>query len=135
VAAIEGLDLGPRGPNGSAVAKVRDWFLFSLYAQGMRFSDVMQLRRKNVTREEDGDAAGYGEGRAVYRVRYRMGKTGKLNAVLLVPQALAIIEPYLQRIDDPEAYLFDALDRYDTSTPKGLHDALSSRNASRGRRP
>jgi integrase/recombinase XerD len=122
VAAIERLDLGPGGPTGSGVAKVRDWFMFSLYAQGMRFSDVLQLRRRNVGRDEQ-------EGGAVYRVRYRMGKTGKPSAVLLVPQALALIEPYLQREGAPDAYLFDALDRYDTSTPAGLLQALSSRNA------
>jgi len=124
VQAIEALDLGPAGPGGSGLAKVRDWFLFSLFAQGMRFSDVVQLRRSNVVRAE-------GEDGGAWRVRYRMGKSRKLNDVLLVPQALAILEPYLDRDvqgeDDP--YLFDALDRYDTTTPEGLHKALSSRNA------
>ena len=122
VASIEGLDLGQAGPNGSGKAKVRDWFLFSLYTQGMRFADVMQLRRRNVTREEEGDGT-------VYRVTYRMGKTTKTNSVLLVPQSLAIIEPYLQRGGGPDEYLFDALDGYDTATAKGLTNALSSRNA------
>ena len=80
-----------------------------------------------------------GEPVVTYRVRYRMGKTQKTNDVLLVPQALAILEPYLDRAapasgdgdDEAEAdpYLFDALDRYDTTTPEGLHKALSSRNA------
>lgn len=126
VAAIEALDLGPAGPGGSGLAKVRDWFLFSLYAQGARFADVMQLRRSNVVRHAEGDVV-------TYRLRYTMGKTGKMNDVLLIPQALAILDPYLTREapeeqgDDP--YLFDALDRYDTSTPEGLHNALGSRNA------
>ena len=141
VAAIEALDLGPAGPEGSGLAKVRDWFLFSLYAQGMRFSDVVQLRRSDVVRAEAPPEAGEdddGEPVVVYRVRYRMGKTQKTNDVLLVPQALAVLGPYLDR-DVPglgadgeggvDPYLFDALDRYDTTTPEGLHKALSSRNA------
>ncbi|PAP75288.1 site-specific integrase [Rubrivirga marina] len=137
VAAIQALDFGPAGPEGSGLAKVRDWFLFSLYAQGMRFSDVVQLRRSDVVRTEAGEDDD-GEPIVTYRVRYRMGKTKSTNDVLLVPQALAILEPYLGRevpasgdgggeVEDP--YLFDALDRYDTSTPGGLHKALSSRNA------
>jgi integrase len=126
VAAVEALDLGRRGPKGPARAKVRDWFLFSLYTQGTRFSDVMRLRRRNVIRTEE---VIDGETRAVYRLRYRMGKTGKPNTVLLVPQALAIIEPYLQREGTPDDFLFDGLDRYDTTTAEGMHKALSSRNA------
>ena len=55
VQAIEALDLGVAGPKGAGLAKVRDWFLFSLYAQGMRFSDVVQLRRSDVVRTEAGE--------------------------------------------------------------------------------
>ena len=33
------------------------------------------------------------------------------------------------RSDDPDGYIFDALDGYDITTPLGLNKALSSRNA------
>jgi integrase len=124
VAAIEGLDLGPAGPHGSPAAKARDLFLFSFYTRGTRFSDVLQLRRRSVTREEDGEGV-------TYRLRYRMGKTKRRVAVLLVPQALAIIEPYLQRdgaADDPGAFLFDTLDGEPVDTPHGLNAVLRHLN-------
>lgn len=130
VAAIENLDLGGRGPKGPGRAKVRDWFMLSLYTMGTRFSDLLQLQRSNIVRTEETVEGEDGpETRAVYRLRYQMGKTGKTNDVLLVPQALTIIESYLLREGEPDGYIFDALDGYDTTTAKGLHKALSSRNA------
>jgi integrase/recombinase XerD len=129
VAAIEALDLGPRGPHGSSRAKARDLFLFSFYTRGTRFADVVQLRRRDVTREE-----GEGDGGAVYRLRYRMGKTRRRVAVLLVPQALAIIEPYLQRAGEPGGYLFDTLDGAMVDTPHGLNAALINTNRTTNRR-
>lgn len=115
---IEGLDLGPWGPKGKGVAKARAWYLFSFYTAGMRFADVMRLKVSDISRAEDG---------AGWRVSYQMGKTGKRNSVLLVPQALALIEPYLDR--PAGGYLFDALDRYKTGTAPGMDKALRSRNA------
>jgi integrase/recombinase XerD len=118
---IERLDLGHRGPKGQGIAKVRAWYLFSFYTAGMRFSDVMRLRIADIVLANNGDDG------ANWRVSYQMGKTGKQNSVILVEQALAIIEPYLDR--PASGYLFDALDRYKTTTAEGMDGALRSRNA------
>lgn len=126
IARLAALDLGQGGPKAKAHRKVRDWFLFSFYTAGMRFADVMQLRRSDVSAVAEGD------GVPIYRVHYTMGKTKKRQSVLLVPQALEIIAPYLDR--PASSFLFDALDRYRTNTPEGLNDGLRSRNAFINRR-
>ena len=117
VEALAALDLGTTGPEGSGRAKTRDLFMFSLATHGTRFSDLVQIRRSDVTQDGEG----------VWRLRYRMGKNKKLVDLELAPDALAVVAPYLDRPAD--GWLFTALDGYDTETPVGLAGALSSRNA------
>lgn len=128
LAAIEALDLGERGPGGSMLSRVRDVFLFALYASGTRFGDVARLRRRNVV-EEDG----------ALRLGFTAGKTGKRSGLLLPEPAVAVLAPYLVGVDGeakgPDNFLFPILDAgpsgkpYDLSTPKGEHAAVSSQNA------
>lgn len=128
LAAVEALDLGGRGPEAPLVARVRDAFLFALYAAGVRFGDVARLRARNVV--EDGGAL---------RLSYAAGKTGKRTSVLLPGPAVAVLAPYLVGPDGepkgPDAFLFPILDArpngrpYDLSTPEGEYAAVSSQNA------
>jgi len=128
LAAIETLDLGACGPSGALIARVRDAFLFSLYAAGARFADVARLRRENVVKDEE-----------ALRLSYAAGKTGKRTSVLLPEPAVAVLAPYLIGADgSPKAendLLFPILDArpngraYDLTTPEGEHSAISSQNA------
>ena len=123
VAAIEGVDLGGTGPGAPLVAQVRDCFLFSFYAAGVRFTDVALMRRSNVGWADDGD----GE-RAV--LSYVMGKTGKPTTVMMAPAATPLVRAYLGRPapgDDP--FIFPLMDGHDVSTPKALVAASGSQNA------
>jgi integrase len=128
---LETLDLGDGpgaigGPNGSLEARVRDAFLFSLYAAGVRFADVARLRVGDVKAEGDGDEA-------PLRLTYRMGKTKKRVAVRLIPQAAAIAKAYQVdaegREKEADAFLFPMLDGYDLSTPEAAWDAVGKQNA------
>lgn len=118
VTALRDLDLGPPGPDGSGRSKVREWFMFSLATHGTRFSDLMQLRRSDVTKSGEDE----------WRLRYRAGKTRKLVDMELSPDALATVAPYMDR--PPDGWLFNALDPYDTATPAKMVAALESKNAS-----
>src|SRR5690606_33688794 len=104
------------------VRDVRDWWLFAFYAGGMRFSDVALLKRKHlrVTKTDEGEEV---------RVFYRMGKTKELHGVLLVPEAVAILDRRGWREKAPDERVFEILDGYDLSTPESRHNAIAARNA------
>ena len=101
---------------------VRDWWLFAFYAGGMRFSDVALLRREHLRVSETPD------GEEV-RVFYRMGKTKELHGVLLVPEAVALLDVRGWRDKAPADRVFSILDGYDLSTPEARHRAIAARNA------
>lgn len=138
IAAIEALGLGPRGPAGSLDARVRDAFLFALYAAGIRFGDLARLRVGDVQRA-GGDGPGGG-----LRVAYTAGKTGKRTSAALVGAAVRIVLPYVTdgagQPRDPADWLFPILGGapdltagagrtpYDLSTPRGMDRAVSSQN-------
>lgn len=128
---IEALDLGERGPAGTLTARVRDAFLFALYAAGVRFGDLARLRVGDVQRAAGGEGA--------LRLAYTAGKTGKRTSASLVGPAVRIVAPYLVRPDgtpkDAGDLLFPILDggqggaAYDLSTPRGMDRAVASQNA------
>ena len=127
VQAIEALDLGGRGSGAPLIARVRDYFLFSLYAAGVRFGDVAELKCSNVTvSKADGDEK-------EFRLSYTMSKTGKRQTLRLVSQAVEIAAAYLEREDGSrkglDDYLFPILDGYDVETPSKLVNAIGSQNA------
>ena len=122
VEALERVDLGGRGPTAPLAARVRDYFLFSFYGAGVRFTDVALMRRSDVTVVE-------GEGGAEVVVSYVMGKAGKPATVRMAPAAAALVRPYLGRpADGDDPFLFPMLDGYDVSTPEGLVKASGSQN-------
>lgn len=124
VRTLAGADLGPED---SLLNRVREWFIFAFFAGGMRFSDVATLRRRHLVISEASSEDD--ERNEEVRVRYRMGKTKDLHAVLLVPEAVAILERRGWREKAPEERVFEILDGYDLSTPKSRHGAIGSRNA------
>jgi integrase len=118
VRAIHGLDLEA----GSLLCLVRDMWAFAFFAGGMRFADVALMRREHIQTQ------GAGEEEEV-RSFYKMGKTGNVHGVLLVPQALALLDRYGWRGKRPADRVFPLLDGYDLSTPKARRSAIEKRNA------
>ena len=128
VRAIEEVDLGGRGPTAPIAARVRDYFLFSFYAAGVRFTDVALMRRSNVQVVEEADN---GERGRVVLVSYVMGKTGKRQTVRTDPKAVEIVEAYTARDasgDDPLLFPMLDQDKYDLGHPEGLVKASNSQN-------
>ena len=73
----------------------KDLFLFSFFAQGMRFRDVAMLRNRNV---------------ANGTIRYEMNKTGNDISVEVHPPAKKIIEKYQPSKGDPFDFIFPLID-------------------------
>ena len=71
----------------------RNYFMFSYYCAGIRFSDLCTLKPENIV---DG------------RLRYSMKKTGTKKSIKLYPPALEILEYY--NTIDQESYIFPILD-------------------------
>ncbi len=109
IEAIERIELQA----GSLHDHVRNAFLFAFYAGGMRFSDVVTLQWRHVQGN---------------RLSYRMKKTDESTSILLVPPALKILEQFADRNTSPFALVFPMIERYDVSTDRGLHSAISSQN-------
>jgi len=93
--AIESLDL----ETGSWQWHVRNFFLFSFWTGGVRFTDLALLRWENV---RDG------------RLSYMMGKNDKAKNVKLVPQATRILKHYREASDaaneSNDDYIFPIVD-------------------------
>ena len=73
----------------------RNCFLFSYYCAGTRPGDLLQLRWCNIKGN---------------RLSYRMGKNHKASNVLLMPQALEILDLYRNESQQPNDYIFPFLD-------------------------
>lgn len=73
----------------------RNYFLFSFYCAGVRAGDLIQLRWCNIT--EDG------------RLRYQMGKNHKDRDLVLVSQAIDILQYYNTEDSTPNDYIFPLL--------------------------
>ena len=116
---IEDLELEP----GSLIWDVQQWFLFAFYAGGMRFSDVAKLRREYVREVESPD------GGVEYKVFYRMKKTKDVHPVLLVDQAVKIMDRYGFQEKGPGDLVFPILAGVDISSELKLHNAIGSKNA------
>lgn len=106
IGSIEALQL----EKDSALWHTRNYFMFSFYCAGIRFSDVCTLKPSNII---DG------------RLRYKMQKTENEKSIKLYPQALKILEYY--NTNDKKSYIFPILDKVykDVFT---LKSKISSRN-------
>jgi len=100
---------------GSLIWHVRNYFLFSLYGAGVRFSDVAHMKESNIVDD---------------RLVYRMQKTGKEKSVKLLPQALSIVDYYLDAGSSDESdLLFPILEGADLSTEEKRVYAVANQNA------
>ncbi|MCF7803612.1 MAG: site-specific integrase [Candidatus Marinimicrobia bacterium] len=109
---MENLELEP----DTWVWHARNFWLFSFYCGGIRFSDVCRLRQENI--KEDSDRGKI--------LEYRMGKTGKFKSVKILPQALEILNRY--PTTKPEDRLFPLLEKeYPSHWDEQKH--IGSKNA------
>ncbi|MEX2411191.1 MAG: site-specific integrase, partial [Candidatus Paceibacterota bacterium] len=96
---------------GSLIWHVRNSFLFSFYCAGIRASDILQLKWKNII-----------DGRLVYK----MQKTNRPHTMKLHDKAKAILDYYGPR--DPENFVFSYLDNnVDYSDPEFAFNQLNSK--------
>jgi integrase len=109
--AIEKLALEP----GSRLAEVRDMYVFSAYAGGIRVSDLLLLRWKNF----DGE-----------RQHFKVLKTGKELHIKLPEKALEILKKYQTAERKPDSLIFSILrSNIDFDNPKQVTGAISSATA------
>ncbi|WP_421773054.1 tyrosine-type recombinase/integrase [Gracilimonas sp.] len=106
IANIENLEL----EKNSDLWHTRNYFMFSFYCAGIRFSDLCALKPENIV---DG------------RLRYKMSKTGNEKSVKLYPQALEILSHY--NMENNKEYIFPILDKVYTDAFQ-FRRKVSSRN-------
>jgi integrase len=91
-----------------------DMFLFSFFTYGMRYSDVSQLKWKNI----EGDF-----------IRYEMRKTSEAHSVKIFPPARAILDKYKDN-PAPDDYVFPLLNtKRNLDNRETLVNELGSKNA------
>ena len=97
----------------SLIWHVRNAFLFSFYNAGIRISDILQIRWKNIIKN---------------RLVYQMHKTSRFLSIKLKEKPLAILEFY--KSDNQEDFIFPFLLHYvDYSDKKFLFDQLGAKTA------
>lgn len=77
----------------------RNCFMLSFYCAGIRAGDLIQLRGTNVVNTNGG-----------WRISYRMNKTERIKEILLVDEALQIVEKYVDLQNRTTDYIFPLLD-------------------------
>lgn len=111
-------------PESPGLNNGRNLYMFSIYAAGMRMSDVLMLRWNNITNKG-----------GQMRLQYIMSKTGKPVDLVLVEEAQRILKQYKSRDTKEVDYVFPYLDddadyaRYKDYTsimqmPRELHKKL-----------
>ena len=91
----------------------KNYWLFSFFCAGLRFSDLSRLRWQHV---QDG------------RISYKMSKTGIGKNIAMVPQAISILNLYRSPGKNLNDYVFPLLKKEYTDENK-MKAAISSRNA------
>lgn len=112
--ALESLDLPEQSPRWNA----RNCFLFAYYTGGIRFGDVIQIRGCFISKVN-----------GHYRLKYTMDKTSKEKDDILNPEAIEILEKYID-LDNPSTkYVFPYLNNnapYAKAITPEERDALSA---------
>lgn len=98
----------------SANWHVRNYFLFATYCAGIRFTDICELRVKNI---------------AGFEFNYRTSKTKTPIQFPLPQPAIQIANLYVNQSNSRESRLFPILNNYNTESAINLRRAISSQNA------
>ena len=84
-----------KAPKHQKQIDARNYYLFSYNNAGIRISDLIQLKIKNII----GD-----------RLHYGMGKTGHFKSIKINTESKSIIKQYKKRNSKPDDFLFPILD-------------------------
>ena len=102
-------------PEQKKLANVRNYYLFSYYNAGIRISDLIQLKVKDVLDK---------------RLHYEMGKTGHFKSIKLNAESKTILKSYKRSNAKPDDFLFPLLDNnLDYSDPEFLRGQVESKAA------
>ncbi len=94
----------------------RNYYLFSYNNAGIRISDLIQLKFKNIIAD---------------RLHYEMGKTGHFKSIKLNTESTAIIKLYKKRNSKPDDFVFPLLENdEDYSDAEYLRKQVESKAAS-----
>jgi integrase len=83
-----------KAPQQQKQIDARNYYLFSFNNAGIRISDLIQLKFKNIIED---------------RLHYEMGKTGHFKSIKLNDESKAIIKVYRKRNSKPDEYIFPIL--------------------------
>jgi integrase len=98
----------------TSIGRSQRYFIFSYFACGMRFADVCNLRKKEISKE--------------YMLSYKMGKTGETATFRLPLPAINILNEFGFKDKKPNEFVFPLIDKeYDD--PFELRKRISSSNA------
>jgi site-specific recombinase XerD len=89
IAKLTNLDL----KEGKKADLWRDLFIFSIYAGGLRFSDVIELQYSNYNEEEQ-------------RIKKVIRKTGRLHQFKIGKVAIDILNKYIKKDKEHDDYIF-----------------------------
>lgn len=102
-------------PEQQKLADVRNYYLFSYYNAGIRISDLIQLKIKDIIDN---------------RLHYEMGKTGHFKSIKLQNEPKKILKYYKRKYAKPEDYLFPILENgKDYSDEETLRKQVESKAA------
>jgi site-specific recombinase XerD len=93
IVALTNLEL----PEGKKATMWRDLFLFSIYAGGLRFSDVMDLKYSNYNKVE-------------HKISKLIRKTGRTHQFKIGKVAIDILDKYQKENANPEDYVFPIIE-------------------------
>jgi integrase len=101
-------------PQNTLIDHTRNLYVFACYAGGIRVSDLLQLKWRNITETH---------------VRFKMRKTGEVVSVKLPRKAQEILEIYKQKDQENEGLVFPFLKPEDFEDDIKLFNAISSKTA------
>ena len=84
-------------PEGKKAAMWRDLFLFSIYAGGLRFSDVIEMQYKHYNKEE-------------HKISKLIRKTGRTHQFKIGKVAIEILEKYMKEGANNNDYIFPVIE-------------------------
>ena len=84
-------------PKEKKAALWRDLFLFSVYAGGLRFSDVIEMQYKHYNKEE-------------HRINKLIRKTGRVHQFKIGKVAIDILDKYMKEDANKEDYIFPIIE-------------------------
>lgn len=104
-------------PQGTEPWHVRNYFLFSFYSMGVRATDIILMKKKNILLDEQ-------------KLSYVMTKTGNPLTIKIIPESLEILKLYNIESLEQDEFIFPLLSNTDDySDPFYLQQRISSLTA------